>query len=570
MTAALSPRTLGLTGALCAALLATAPAAYAHPLGNFTINHYNGLHLHSDRIENTLVVDSAEIAAAQERRRVDTDHDDTITRAERAAYARGRCAERAGALAVTVDRERMEWSVGSSSFRYRQGEAGLKTSRLHCEFTASADLRRPAVVRIEDRYDSKRIGWHEMTATGHGVDLEDSPLPTTSVTEELRHYPDDLLASPLDQRRATFRTTPGEASDQTAVALPNIPGAGPVATAFEKARGLFHDLVGARELTLPVGLLALLLAMLLGASHAALPGHGKTIMAAYLAGRRGRARDAVTVGATVTFTHTAGVLVLGLLLPVATNLAGETVLAWLGLASGLLVTAIGIGLLRGALRNRPPGHHHHGGHHHHDDGHHHHHHGHGHTHHHDGHGHTHHAPSHPHGGPRLLHLPRRSPKVSPGHGLGGHTTHQAERPGGLAVLTEEAEHRPAPLRSPAPSPADDGAPRPTRRVLVGLGIAGGLVPSPSALIVLLGAVALGRTPFGILLVLGYGAGMAATLTAAGLLLIRVRDKLSGTLHHRQTGIVRGLKRAARFGPVITASLVLVVGLGLIVRAMTST
>lgn len=538
-----------LTAALCLALLA-APAAYAHPLGNFTINHFNGLHLRPDRIENTLVVDSAEIAAAQERRRVDTDHDENTTRAERAVYADHRCTERAAALAATVDGERVEWSVRSSSFTYQPGEAGLKTSRLQCELTASADLSRPAEIRIEDRYHSKRIGWHEMTATGHGVTLEDSPLPTTSVTEELRHYPDDLLASPLDQRRAAFRTTPGQMNDPAAISLPDVPGAGPVTTALEQARGLFHGLVGARELTLPVGLLALLLALLLGASHAALPGHGKTIMAAYLAGRRGRARDAVTVGATVTFTHTAGVLVLGIALPVATNLAGETVLAWLGLASGLLVTAIGIGLLRSALRNDPHGHHHHGG------GHHHHHHG----------GHTgHHPHAHAHGS--LKHRLLRGPKTPTGH---DRTTREAENSGGLAVLTEETEQQPARPPRPAAPLADDHAPRPTRKVLVGLGIAGGLVPSPSALIVLLGAVALGRTPFGILLVLCYGAGMAATLTAAGLLLIRVRDKLSGTLHRHRTGIVRGLSRAARFGPVITGSLVLVVGLGLTVRALVGT
>lgn len=59
----------------------------------------------------------------------------------------------------------------------------------------------------------------------------------------------------------------------------------------------------------------------------------------------------------MTLTHTAGVLVLGLTLPLATHLAGETVLTWLGLASGLLVTAIGMWLLHSALLNRPTHHH---------------------------------------------------------------------------------------------------------------------------------------------------------------------------------------------------------------------
>jgi ABC-type nickel/cobalt efflux system permease component RcnA len=99
-----------------------------------------------------------------------------------------------------------------------------------------------------------------------------------------------------------------------------------------------------------------------------------------------------------------------------------------------------------------------------------------------------------------------------------------------------------------------------------MGIAGGLVPSPSALIILLGAVGLGRTGFGVLLVFGYGLGMAATLTAAGFLLIRLRDRWARR--------ARTPNRWTRFGgrvstatPTATAALVLLVGLGLAGRAV---
>jgi nickel/cobalt transporter (NicO) family protein len=105
----------------------------------------------------------------------------------------------------------------------------------------------------------------------------------------------------------------------------------------------------------------------------------------------------------------------------------------------------------------------------------------------------------------------------------------------------------------------------SRRGLVGLGVAGGLVPSPSALVVLLGAVALGRTGFGIALVLGYGAGMAGTLTAAGLLLVKLRDRLERSA--RRAAREAFLARLARATPVLTACLVLVVGLGLTVRGL---
>ncbi|AYV25642.1 hypothetical protein EES41_02700 [Streptomyces sp. ADI95-16] len=101
--------------------------------------------------------------------------------------------------------------------------------------------------------------------------------------------------------------------------------------------------------------------------------------------------------------------------------------------------------------------------------------------------------------------------------------------------------------------------------LIGMGIAGGLVPSPSAL---LGAVALGRTAFGILLVVGYGRGMAVTLTLAGLLLVRVRERIE---NHRRGRIPRGgslVRGILRAGPVLTSLLVIAVGFGLPLRAVT--
>ncbi len=91
-----------------------------------------------------------------------------------------------------------------------------------------------------------------------------------------------------------------------------------------------------------------------------------------------------------------------------------------------------------------------------------------------------------------------------------------------------------------------------------MGVAGGLVPSLTALVVLFSAIALGRTWFGVVLVFCYGAGMAATLTAAGLILVRdhLQASESGArLRQRAAGLVAAL-------PVLTALLVLVVGVGL--------
>jgi len=341
------------------------------------------------------------------------------------------------------------------------------------------------MVDLGNEYRADRIGWREITAAGHGVHIVNSPVPARSVSDSLRSYPADLLGSPLDQRSARLQVEPGDGP--SAGATIHLSRGDPVSRWVAEADRTLERLVGG-HLTPLVGALAVLLALTLGAAHAALPGHGKTVMAAYIAGRRGRPRDALTVGAIVTLTHTGGVLVLGLLLTATASLAGEVVLSWLGIASGVLVAAVGVAMLVAVLRRRASVHDHH----------------HGHSHDHDHHGDSH---DHDHHGNSLSHASRRARRLS----------------------------------------------------LVGMGIAGGLVPSPSALIVLLGAVGLGRTAFGVLLVVAYGVGMAAMLTAAGLVLVRVRDRWASRPR-------RALARLTALAPTGTAALVLCVGLGLAGRA----
>ncbi|WP_329187467.1 HoxN/HupN/NixA family nickel/cobalt transporter [Streptomyces sp. NBC_01428] len=564
-------RRAALTAALVALAsaggLPSASAAPAHPLGNFTVNYHTGLSLRPDRLDAEVVVDRAEISTLQERAEVDADHDGAVSPGERRSYAEASCTSLGRQLHTSVAGTPVRWGRVSAGMTYEPGEAGLRTSRLTCAFTTAADLSRPTDVDVRTAYDSRRIGWREMTVRGHGVRATGTGLPAVSPTDELRHYPRDPAAAPLDQRTARMRTTPGE-STAAGPGSTVLPGTGWFGQALGATSSVFDSLVGSRELTVPVGLLALLLAFVLGASHAVLPGHGKTIMASYLAGRRGTRRDAVTVGATVTLTHTAGVLVLGLALPAATHLAGETVLNVLGGASGLIVTGIGLWLLTSALRDKPRhGHHHHHGaahgHHHHGDATGGHHHGHGHSHSHDGHGHGHDdhgspGDDHDHGRPsptdglgtRLPRIPRR----------------RAPRPAGTGVATL-VEPEATPSSGTAHHPA--AARRTGRGGLIGMGIAGGLVPSPSALVVLLGAVALGRTAFGVLLVFAYGLGMAATLTLVGLLLVRLRERLESRLKSPSGSRHRAVRALTRLGPAATALLVVIVGFGLTLRAVSA-
>ena len=485
-----------------AAVLVPAAAASAHPLGNFTVNQHDALDLYPDRIEVTATVDLAELPTLQEKSTVD---------------ARTECATLAGNLVVTAGGHRLQWTVGSgTTFELQPGSAGLPTSRLTCPLSAPASLGKPSTVDVDNRYRSDRIGWRELTAVGHGVRLVDPPIPSVSVSDNLRAYPQDLLSSPLDVRTAHLVTEPGDGGPDVAAA----PRAGPAQSGPAQSRpaqsrpaepgGLtgwsvgverhLAGLVGGRHFTPLVGMLAVLLAIALGAGHAALPGHGKTVMAVYLTGQAGRVRDALGVAATVTLTHTGGVLVLGLLLTSVASLAGEAVLGWLGVVSGVTVAAVGAGMLVAARRRlRRGGADHDHGHTHHDHGH-----DHGHTHHQHGHAHQHHGHTHQHG-------------------------HD----------------------------------RPSRLSIVGMGVAGGLVPSPSALVILLGAIGLGRTGFGILLVLGYGLGMAATLTAAGLALVALRRRWAGRL----SGAGTRWARLSGLAPAGTAALVLLVGVGLAGRAL---
>ena len=261
------------------AVLAPATAASAHPLGNFTVNHYDGITVRSDAVDVFAVVDAAEIPTAQQRSTVDTNHDGTLEGTERAAFASHACAQVADHEVLTVAGARVSLTTTSSSYALRSGAAGLHTSRLQCRLHADvAGSDHDRRVTLTDDYAAVRIGWHEITATADGVHLVNSPVPATSVSDELLHYPNDLLSSPLDVRSASLDVAPGAGRSTFAKQLASVPGAGPIARIVERLDRTFSGLAGARHLTLGVGMLAVLVSVLLGATHAALPGHGKTVM----------------------------------------------------------------------------------------------------------------------------------------------------------------------------------------------------------------------------------------------------------------------------------------------------
>src|SRR6266516_4724366 len=241
--------------ALFGILAGPAQPASAHPLGNFSVNQYEGLTLRPDRVDVSVVVDFAEIPTLQQKSTMD---------------AAKECHTVADRFEVHTGAHRLQWTVGATAFGYQPGAGGLQTSRLTCTLTAG--LAVPATVTIANHYRTDRVGWRELTAAADGVRLVDSPLPARSVSDELRSYPQDLLSSALDQRSATLRVEPGTGAAGAATTV--TPQGDLLARWSGAAERRFQLLAGGR-LTPWVGVLAVLLAILLGAGHAALPGHGK-------------------------------------------------------------------------------------------------------------------------------------------------------------------------------------------------------------------------------------------------------------------------------------------------------
>jgi ABC-type nickel/cobalt efflux system permease component RcnA len=432
--------------AIAAALISAAPAA-AHPLGNFSVNHLTEVTVSADRVGLLYILDQAEIPTFQER---GTPPEEVLAR-KRAEVLRR--------LELRVDGRRVELRAEpGASISFPPGQGGLPVTRV--TLPLSAAVRMPARIELRDETFPDRVGWKAVVAhPGEGTDVRSSAA-SEDVTNRLRSYPEDLLRSPLDQRSATFEATEGTG----ALTAPRTPGG--AATTTDRGAGGFGGLFEDAAAGQGVLIVLLLAAFGWGAVHALSPGHGKAMVAAYLVGSRGTARDAVALGLVVTVTHTVGVFALGLVtLLLSAHVLPEDLYPWLNLVAGVLVLVVGASVLRSRIRwgREQRAHHHphphpHGHGHGHDD-----HHEHPQAHHHE-HPHTH---QHEHGHPHTHELPDRI----------------------------------------------------TGRTLIAAGAAAGLIPCPSALVVLLAAVSQHQVALGLLLIVAFSLGLAATLTGLGLAVV---------------------------------------------------
>jgi nickel/cobalt exporter len=424
---------------VAAALVVAAPSASAHPLGNFSINHLDRLKVSSDRVDVVYILDQAEIPTFQER---------GLSSAQVLARKRAEVSRR---LELTVDGRRVPLAFApGAQISYPPGQGGLKLTRVVLPLTAR--VAHPRVVSLRDGTFPGRVGWKAIVAQpGSGTNVH-SNVAATDPTNGLRSYPKSSLSSPLDVRDAALSVKPGDGQ------LTAPRGDGRVATTHNRSgdgfAGVFADAAAGKG----VLVFFLLAAFGWGAVHALSPGHGKTMVAAYLVGTRGTARHAVALGATVTVTHTIGVFALGVVtLLLSALILPEQLYPWLNLVSGLMVVVIGATVLRKRVHQHHDHHHHH-------------------------------------------------------HDL-------------------------------------------TTKGIVAMGASAGLIPCPSALVVLLGAVAQHQVALGLLMIVVFSLGLAGTLTALGLIVVYAQ------------GHVHFSSRLATALPAISALVIVSAGLVLTVQAV---
>ena len=438
------------------ALAATASAS-AHPLGNFTINRYSELDVSGNRLYVLYVLDLAEIPTFQLEQAGGIDV---------SAYAR-RIA--AGAY-VSVDGRPARLAPVRHALAFPPGQAGLRTTRLEVLLSGPRLHGHPFVVYRDNNY-AGRIGWKEIVVrTGSGARLISSTAPAKSISDRLRAYPKNLLQSPLEVTEARARVSAGAASGPPPSLISRAELEQRVAVRAVSDGG-FASLIVHDRLSAGFIALSLFIAFFWGAAHAFSPGHGKSIVAAYLVGSRGTARHAALLGLTVTVTHTIGVFALGLItLSLSQFIVPDSLYPWLNLVSALLIVGVGVSVLRWRLREWR--------------------HLHEHDHDHD-HGHSH------------------DPALS-------------------------------------------------LRRLLGVGISGGIIPCPTALVVLLAAISLHRVGYGLVLILAFSFGLAAAMTGIGVLAVTARRAF------RRVNFEAGLIRLL---PAVSALVVLGLGIAMTARAL---
>jgi ABC-type nickel/cobalt efflux system permease component RcnA len=553
-------RTRSVIAILLAVLaLSVAAIASAHPLGNFTISRYSAVALAAESAEVHYIIDMAEIPTYQERQAMDSDADGAISAAEEAAYLATAVPALAANLRLQVDGAAVPLTPQRHALTFPPGQGDLPTLRLEVWLSAALPATDGALAVVyEDGNYPDRLGWREVVVTAAEGTLLESTVPATDLSDQLRAYPADLLQAPPAVSRAEARFAPsvlgeqGRREDATRYSPPAVPSPTGRGSATRFGQDEFADLLS-RTLDTPAALAAaLLVAVGLGAAHALTPGHGKTIVGAYLVGSRGTARHALFLGLTTTITHTAGVFALGFLVLFASEFVlPEKLYPWLGVLSGLLVVGIGLSILRGHaghwLAHRRGENHDHGPYHFHF--------GKGHSHGHDVQHLTGVAPVRSGGSLAFAGVVAAPAAVIPAR----EHHHDHDHPHGHDH-NHTHDHIHAETYGHDHSHSTEQADALSWRSLLALGISGGLLPCPSALILMLSAIALRQVGVGLVLILAFSVGLAGVLTGIGLIMV-----YAGRFLERLP--VRHSAVTTRLLPMASATFITLAGLAITYKAL---
>jgi ABC-type nickel/cobalt efflux system permease component RcnA len=456
-------------------LLIGAAGLCAHPMGNFSVSHYAKLQATGRGVELQYVLDLAEIPTFELLRSWELER--TAPRAELDRRAREQARAWLKKLTVTAGGKAASLKFKNASLVIADGAGNLPILRITTWAHIDAQGGR---LTYDDHNFPDRAGWKEIVIdSGAGASMRKASQTSKDISQALTHYPPDPTIAPPQDLRAEIEW----AADQPVVAAskrreavivpiaqpkPARSAAAPATLTTQAAppgavvRGDFlSKLLHQRELTPWMMLVALALSFALGAVHALTPGHGKTIVAAYLVGARGTLKHAAFLGAMVTFTHTISVFALGIAtLFLFRYIVPEKITEWLGVISGLSIVGVGAWMLHKRLP-KPV-----------------------------------HSRSHSH--PHSHTHPHVHPDVHD-HDHPHHADHHHH---------EHGSHS----HSHVPDEISWGG-------LVALGASGGLVPCESALVLLLGAIALGRVGLGLLLLVSFSVGLALVLMGIGVLVL---------------------------------------------------
>jgi ABC-type nickel/cobalt efflux system permease component RcnA len=535
--------------------LANPLAGDAHPMGNFSISHYAAIHVAPGFIEVRYIIDMAEIPTYQEIQNTGIAANESDPHL--AAYLVEKANSLAAGLNLQINDQSLRLQPIAQSVIFPPGAGGLPTMKLGFVYRAALENLSPTstyAVHYRDENFAGRAGWKEIIVTAEpAFALTASSAPATDRSAQLSNYPTDLINSPPQDLQATFsfipsfspinntpvasgthpqrtpsvlssRVTQRHAENQSAAARAAVASSGPASTATtmlteppakspitvavtqpssiavapvlqanqqSTPRNKFTELISARNLTFWFLFTAALIAAGLGALHALEPGHGKTIVAAYLVGSRGTARHAIFLGLIVTAAHTAGVYLLGAITLYASRyIVPEQLYPWLGMISGLIIALFAFYLMVHAWTGETSDH------------------------------------------PQEIATPHSHWFTS----LGRRRT-QNPTPGSAAKNISLAQ-------------------------LLTLGITGGIIPCPAALVVLLGAFSLHRVGFGLFLIVAFSLGLAAVLISIGLMMVYARQFLA---RWKSNGPI-----VQRWLPVASSAFMLILGLGIAARALWTT